>query len=215
MSFRDYRNRSANKCRPYVSGQSFRDICAKPVIKQNVPEQTELPEKPVSQNIPSQPASQYINRPASQPVSRYQQPINHYQNSVYIPSPPLVRNTNIPPQSVPFQTQQSQFMHYTQNNNKPIQPSPILLPKKTVIPVQPVQSPRPPEPQKPDPSKFIEEYVPTPPPRMVKAKVHAVRKTDNKNADFGGFGGTFDGDPDQSTPIADIPVMNNIDDYKI
>lgn len=237
MSFRDFNGRS-EKCRPYTDGKSFRDCNSKPVRKTKIPEQIILPEKTVSKNIPpqpanqyqnqnniplsqpasryintpaSQPASRYINAPASQPVSRYintpaSQPVNRYQNSVYIQQPAQ------PVRSVPVQPQQSQFLYYTQNSATQQTPPPSPQPEqKPFIPVPP------PQPQeKPDPSKFIEEYVPTPPPKMVKAKIPAIRKkVDKSNIDFGGFGGTFDDDPDQSTPIADIPVMNSIDDYKL
>lgn len=215
MSFRDYKNRSSERNRPYISGNSFRDRYAKQIMKPDIPEKTVLPEKTVSRNIPPQPESRYINHPVSQPVSRYQQPAGHYQKSVYIQQPPPVRNTSIP-QSVPLQKTHSQFLYYNQSPNPapavPQTPPPAPHAQKPFIPVPPPQPP-----EKPDPSKFVEEYVPTPPPRMVKAKVPTVRKikTDNSDNDFGGFGGTFDGDPDQSTPVADIPVMNSIDDYKL
>lgn len=227
MSFRDFNGRS-EKCRPYTDGKSFRDRNSKPVRKTKIPEQIILPEKTVSKNIPPQPANQYqnhnniplsqsasrYNTPASQPVSRYinptvQQPVSRYQSSIYIQQPAQsVR-------SVPVQPQQSQFLYYTQNSatqqTPPSSPQPAQPDQKPFIPVPP------PQPQeKPDPSKFVEEYVPTPPPKMVKAKVPTIRKkVDKSNVDFGGFGGTFDDDPDQSTPIADIPVMNSIDDYKL
>ncbi len=235
MSFRDYKSRQSDKdkIRPYISGISFRDMNFKSVKEipyekesQNVPD---IPEKNVIPNIPPQPASQYqnsvyIQQPVSryqnsvyiqQPVSQYQnsvyiqQPVSQYQNSGYIQQPPPVRNPNIP-QSVPLQNTQSQFLYYNQNPVSPQTPPPAPTVQKPFIPVSP-QQPQ----EKPDLSKFIEEYVPTPPPKMVRAKVPKFIKKENTNADFGGFGGTFDGDPNQSTPIADIPVMNNIDDYKI
>lgn len=212
MNFRDFNGRSACKHRPYISGNSFRDRCGKSVRKTDIQEQTILPEKTVSKNISVQPTSQYINHSVSRPVSNYQQPLSHCNNSVYIQQPPPpVRNMSIP-NSVPVQPQQSQFLYYTQNSTPQQSPSSSQPVQKPFIPVPPPQPP-----EKTDPSKFVEEYVPTPPPRMVKAKVPTVRKikTDHSNNDFGGFGGTFDGDPDQSTPIADIPVMNSIDDYKL
>lgn len=221
MNFRDLNGRkTGNKTRRYADG-ALRDMNFRSVrkAKDKSPEKVqEVPEKTVPQsvpvperNIPPQPASQYMNRPVAPPFSHYQPPPNNYPNSVYIPQSPHIRNA-VPPQSVPFQANQNQFLYYTQNN-RPVQPSPPTPPEKPIIPVPPQ---RPPEPEKTDPSKFVEEYVPTPPPKMVKAKPHAVvRKPKNENADFGGFGGTFDGNPDQSTPIADIPVMNNIDDFKI
>lgn len=198
MSFRDFNGRSTGKHRPYISGNSFRDRCGKPVRKTDIQEQTILPEKLVSKNISAQPTSQYINRSVSRPVSN-QQPL------------PSARNMNIP-QSVPVQSQQSRFLYYTQNHTPQQSPSSSQPVQKPFIPVPPPQPPK-----KNDPSKFVEEYVPTPPPKMVKAKVPTVRriKTDHSNNEFGGFDGTFDGDPDQSTPIADIPVMNSIDDYKL
>ncbi|MDE6679025.1 MAG: hypothetical protein K2K02_08295, partial [Ruminococcus sp.] len=201
MSFRDYKSRQSdkNKIRPYISGISFRDMNFKSVKKisdekesQTVPD---IAEKNVIPNIPPQPASQYQN-------SVYiQQPVSQYQNSVYIQQPSPVVNPNIP-QSVPLQNNQSQFLYYNQNPVSPQTPPPVPTVQKSFIPVPPQQPP-----EKPDPSKFIEEYVPTPPPKMVRAKVPKFIKKENKNTDFGGFGGTFDGDPDQSTPIADIPVM--------
>ena len=109
------------------------------------------------------------------------------------------------------------------------------LPEKQVIPASRYQSmplpdvrhiqtpknenlynrPAPPEPVKPDPSKFVEERTETPPPKIVRVTVPVRKKVDNVNNEFGAFGSTFDGDTDQSTMITEIPVMNNVDDYKI
>lgn len=87
---------------------------------------------------------------------------------------------------------------YNNYNNTPVSPpTPPPLPK-----------PDPPQPPKP------EIPVPTPPPRMVKPAPVKRRKVDDFSMDYGSFAGTFDDNPDQSTPIADIPVMN-IDDYKL
>lgn len=195
MSFRDMNVKSDNKKCRYSTGATLRDMNFK-----NVKEISEDPE-PV-------PEKKVILTP--QPSI----PVNHYQSmplqSVYINNPvqsmplPTVQHTR-PPQSVYIQPKpESQFLYYTQNNNTP-------------APVKPAVSvpPRPPEPVKPDPSKFVEERTPTPPPKMVRVTVPVRKKIDNKNNDFGAFGTTFDGDPDQSTMIMEIPVMNNIDDYKI
>lgn len=167
----------------------------------------------------------YTNRsgfPPSQIPPEFQQSQHlRYPQSVYysqrnVPTAPPPVPTPVPAPEKP----QSQFLYYTQNNNTPVQPmtsAPPSPPEKPVMPVPPVPPP-PAEPEKPDPSKFVEEYVPTPPPKMVKpapVQKKPVRKPDNSDTDFGGFGGTFDDNPDQSTPIADIPVMNRIDDYKI
>lgn len=100
-----------------------------------------------------------------------------------------------------IQTPQSVYVSPKNENmyNKPAPPVP----------------PHPPEPVKPDPSKFVEERTETPPPKMVRVTVPVRKKVDNVNNEFGAFGSTFDGDTDQSTMIMEIPVMNNVDDYKI
>ena len=111
----------------------------------------------------------------------------------------------IPPQPVTLASRyQSMPLPNVQNistpqNNRPAPPVPQHQP----------------EPVKPDPSKFVEERTETPPPKMVRVTVPVRKKVDNVNNEFGAFGSTFDGDPDQSTMIMEIPVMNNVDDYKI
>ncbi|MCM1507799.1 MAG: hypothetical protein NC177_11795 [Ruminococcus flavefaciens] len=136
------------------------------------------------------------------PEFQQSQHMRYPQSAYYAPK-------SVPP--VP-EKPQGQFLYYTQNNNNPA-PVPVPSVEKPARPAPPVPPPRPPEPEKPDPSKFIEEPTPTPTPKMV-APAPVRKKTDDFNMDFGAFGGTFDGDPDQSTPVADIPVMN-IDDYKL
>ncbi|MDE5556207.1 MAG: hypothetical protein K2J32_00745 [Ruminococcus sp.] len=198
MSFRDLNAKSNRKKCRYSAGVTFRDMNFRSV-KEIHEEPEPVPEKKVT-------APQQTSNPA-----------NHYQSvplqSAYMNNPvqsvPLqnIQYTR-PPQSVYIQPKpESQFLYYTQNNNTP-------APVKPAVPVPPVP-PRPPEPEKPDPSKFIEERTQTPPPKMVRVTVPVRKKVDNKNNDFGSFGTTFDGDPDQSTMITEIPVMNNIDDYKI
>ncbi|MDE6425112.1 MAG: hypothetical protein K2K89_03115 [Ruminococcus sp.] len=196
MNFRDLNAKTTKKT--YTGGGTLRDM--------NFRSAKEIPEEP-------EPVPEKTVTASPQPTI----PVSHYQSvplqSAYMNNPvqsvPLqnIQHTR-PPQSVYVQPKpESQFLYYTQNNNTP-------TPVKPAVPVPPVPS-RPPEPVKPDPSKFIEERTETPPPKMVRVTVPVRKKVDNKNNDFGAFGTTFDGDPDQSTMIMEIPVMNNIDDYKI
>ena len=133
--------------------------------------------------------SQQMNFPQNQSV--------HYQQANFPKSQSVYQRQN----NIPSVTEkpQDKFLYYTNNSNS-----------NNNIPVPPpLPKPDPPQPPKP------EIPTPTPPPKMVKANQPTVRKADRFSSDFGAFGGTFDTEPDQSTPIADIPVMNNIDDYKL
>ena len=203
VNFRDFNGRPSNKNKQYSNGQSFRDLYAKNTKKEIVLEEVFPPEKPVTKVTPPQMVNKNITPPVSQPINSYQQPPMYYPNNIYTQPPMPSRNMSIP-QSMPINPMQNQFVNYSQ-------PAPyVSVPQKPFIPEPP---PKPPE--KPDPSKFVEEYVPTPPPKMVKAKTPIRKKEDHFDNSLGSFGGTFDENPDQSTSIADIPVMNNIDDYKI
>ncbi|MDE5772255.1 MAG: hypothetical protein K2I06_11630 [Ruminococcus sp.] len=195
----------------YNGTRSFRDMnSTENPQKESTTENITVPEQTAvnnansinmtqSQNI----YSQQMNFPQNQ--SMYSQQMNFQQNqSMYsqqinfTPNQSIYnRQNNIPPVT---EKPQDKFLYYTNNgsNNNNNIPAPPPLPK-----------PDPPQPPKP------EIPTPTPPPKMVKAKQPVVKKTDNFSMDFGAFGGTFDSNPDQSTPIADIPVMNNIDDYKL
>ncbi len=200
MSFRDFNGYSSNKIKRYVNGKSFRDMYSPNIKKETVQKEILPPEEPVPQTIISQPVNQYIQRPVSQPIINHQQSL-HYSNSVHIQT--SVKNMNVP-QSIPIHHVQNQFSNHIPQNHYASIPQPTNIPEPPKIP------------EKKDPSKFVEEYVPTPPPKMVKAKVHDVyRKEEHFDNNIGSFGGTFDGNPDQTTPIADIPVMCNVDDYKI
>lgn len=192
MNFRDLNAKTTKKT--YTGGGTLRDMnfrSSKEIHEEPEP----VPEKPVITPQPSIPASRYQSVPLQ----------SAYMNNP-VQSVPLqnIQHTR-PPQSIYIHPKpESQFLYYTQGNNNP-------APVKPAVPVPP----RPPEPEKPDPSKFIEERTETPPPKMVRVTVPVRKKIDNKNNDFGAFGTTFNGDPDQSTMITEIPVMNNIDDYKI
>lgn len=193
MSFRDISARNAKKTRSYASGATLRDMNFRSVTE--IPEEPEtVPEKKAI--APPQPP------PVNIPASRYQSvPLQSVYMNNPVQSVPLQNIQRIrPPQSMYVKPKpESQFLYYTQNNNTPAKPA---------VPV-------PPEPTTPDPSKFVEERTETPPPKMVRVAVPVRKKIDNKNNDFGAFGTTFDGDPEQSTMIMEIPVMNNVDDYKI
>ncbi|MDE6035407.1 MAG: hypothetical protein K2G36_05805 [Ruminococcus sp.] len=139
----------------------------------------------------------------SEPIQQIQsiQPIQQ------IPPEQASRYQSVPVQSMPLPNVQ----HVRTPQNVYVLPKTENPYNKPAPPVPP----RPPEPVKPDPSEFVEERTETPPPKMVRVTVPVRKKVDNTNNDFGTFGTTFDGDPDQSTVIADIPVINNVDDYKI
>ena len=197
MSFRDINAKTTKKTHTYIGGGTLRDMNFRSA--EEIPEESEpVPEKQI-----------ITSPPVNIPASRYQSvPVQSAYMNNPVQSMPLPSARMRPPQSVYVQPKtESQFMYYTQNNNTP-------APVNPTVPVPPVP-PRPPEPVKPDPSKFVEERTETPPPKMVRVTVPVRKKIDNKNNDFGAFGTTFDGDPDQSTMITEIPVMNNIDDYKI
>lgn len=208
MSFRDFNRRTAPQ-KNYTGGLSFRDMKAVSRTPEKSEPLPEIPEKPqVAQNVsvpvPPIPNSVIYSRTVQPNISIQAGYTNlsRYPKSVYIQQPPPVKNTSIP-QSIPLNKRHSQFIYYSQN---PPQPTPV----------QPFVPPPPPQQENPDPSRFVEEYVPTPPPKMVKAKVQNVRQKPVSST--GDFGSTFDGNPDQSTPIAelpDIPVMDNINDFKI
>lgn len=192
MSFRDMNAKTDSKKCLYRAGMPLRDMNFKAVPE--IQEEQETEKKVIMSPEPAVP----VNRYQSVPVQ------SAYMNNP-MQSMPLPTAHTRPPQSVYIQPKpESQFLYYTQNNN-------TSAPVKPAVPVPP----RPPEPEKPDPSKFIEERTPTPPPKMVRMTVPVRKKIDNTNNDFGAFGTTFDGDPEQSTMMAEIPVMNNIDDYKI
>lgn len=217
MSFRDF-NRRSEPIRLYINGQSFRDTNALTEYSSKPEPLPEVPPKPpVTQNVSTaipQPSANVVYSQTVRPnisVQAGYTNISRYPKSVYIQQPPPVLNSGIP-QTVPQNQRQSQFIYYSQPSALPPSQPPQTPPPQNFVP--------PPQfPEKPDPSKFVEEYVPTPPPRMVKAKAPAVRKRpDNFDGSTGAFGGTFDDNPDQSTPVADIPdipVMDNINDYKI
>ena len=138
------------------------------------------------------------------------QQIQSVQPVQQIPPEQASRYQSVPVQSMPLPNVQ----HVRTPQNVYVPPRNENLYNRPA-PVNPPVPPRPPEPVKPDPSKFVEERTETPPPKMVRVTKPVREKVDNLNNDFGAFGSTFDGDPDQSTVIADIPVMNNVDDYKI
>ncbi|MDE6835060.1 MAG: hypothetical protein K2J39_12570 [Ruminococcus sp.] len=193
MTFRDL-NAKNIKIHTYSRAGTLRDMNFRPV--EEIPEESEpIPEKQV---IPPPPPVITASRYQSVPL----QPA--YMNNP-IQSMPLPNVQHIRTQQSVYASPNiaNQFMNYS--NPAPVQPA---------VPVPPVPT-SPPEPQKPDPSEFVEERTETPPPKMVRVTIPAHKKIDNKNNDFGAFGSTFDNDPDQSTMITEIPVMDNIDDYKI
>ena len=199
MNFRDLNAKHNTKKCSYSTGITLRDMNFKAIV--------EIPEKPdeeikserkVTGNIP--PKSTYIQSHNYQNVPVQSLYINNSVQSV-----PLQTIHTRPQQSVYIQPKtESQFLYYTQHNTP-------ATPVKTSVSVPP----RPTEPEKPDPSKFIEERTETPPPKMVRVTIPVRKKIDNKNNEFGAFGTTFDNDPDQSTIVSEIPVMNNVDDYKL
>lgn len=203
MNFRDINGQisvqksNTQKFVSYNSRCSFRDINS----TKNKSEESNTENKTVSEQIPvnstgSINIAQRNNSMYSQQVNFPQNQSVHYQQASFPKSQSVYQRQNsIPPVT---EKPQDKFLYYTSNNNNNNIPVPPPLPK-----------PDPPQPPKP------EVPTPTPPPKMVKAKQTNVRKVDRFNADFGAFGGTFDMESDQSTPIADIPVMNSIDDYKL
>ncbi len=185
MNFRDMNGRFSTR---NSHSQKFNGSYPFRDMNSTAPEKTKAENIPVPEQIPVNNTSNIY--PQNQSIY----PTNFPQNrNMQFPNSQNVYQNSIPPvQEKP----QNKFMY-----NKPIVtnnniPAPPPLPK-----------PDPPQPPKP------EIPVPTPPPRMVKP-APVRKKTDDFSMDYGAFAGTFDDNPDQSTPIADIPVMN-IDDYKL
>lgn len=230
MNFRDVngqiylKNNHSEKNLSYNGRYSFRDMNSTKNTKEKIQtENTVVPEQKTVNitdniNISQQNQSMYsqqMNFPQNQSMysqqmnfpqnqSMYSQQMNFPQNqSMYSQQMNFSQNQNVYQRqnNIPVAPEKTQdkFLYYTNNNNS-----------NNNIPVPPpLPKPDPPQPPKP------ETPTPTPPPKMVKAKQPVVKKIDDFSMDFGAFGGTFDGNPDQSTPIADIPVMNSIDDYKL
>lgn len=202
MNFRDMNGQisvpksNAQKFASYNGRRSFRDMNSTEKMSDES-ENITVPEQIPVSNTGSINMTQRNNSMYSQQMNFPQNQSVHYQQANFPKSQSVYQRQN----NIPSVTEkpQDKFLYYTNNsnsnNNIPIPP--------------PLPKPDPPQPPKP------EIPTPTPPPKMVKAKQPTVRKADRFSSDFGAFGGTFDTEPDQSTPIADIPVMNNIDDYKL
>lgn len=228
MNFRDINGQKyKQKSVSYNGNRSFRDMNSTREISEKQKNNTAIPETIQVSNTDNMTPknnsmySQQINFPQNQSINYQQftqnQSINYRQanfthnQSVNYQQSNFMNNQSInyKQKSIPsiHERPQSQFLYYTNgNNNNNVNNSNI----NNNIPVPPpLPKPDPPQPPKP------EVPTPTPPPKMVKAKKPIVRRTDSFSSDLGAFSGTFDSESDQSTPLADIPVMNNIDDYKI
>lgn len=227
MNFRDINGQKyKQKSVSYNGNRSFRDMNSTREISEKQKNNTAIPETIQVSNTDNMTPknnsmySQQINFPQNQSINYQQftqnQSINYRQanfthnQSVNYQQSNFMNNQSInyKQKSIPsiHERPQSQFLYYTNSNNNNVNNSNI----NNNIPVPPpLPKPDPPQPPKP------EVPTPTPPPKMVKAKKPIVRRTDSFSSDLGAFSGTFDSESDQSTPLADIPVMNNIDDYKI